>query len=393
MDIKKTASSGREAKGDLKVEIQPNYSGLEINIRSSLGKLFYKQIAKSVEDVANKYGLINAKINIFDDGALDYVIRSRVETAIIRASQEVEKKFYQENSPVQYKLRRTRMYVPGNNPYLMQGIPYFGSDGIILDLEDSVPADDKDSARILVGYALDSIDFNGAEKMVRINAMDSCGPEDIESIIQHNPDVILIPKCESEYDIRKALENIEKFEKKFKVTHSVSIMPIIESAKGVDNAYSIVTASNRICAVAFGAEDYTASLGVKKSKSEDELMFAKQVIVNAAKGANIQASDTVYADIDDIEGLRRSTEKSKSIGFDGRGVIHPSQIEIIHEVFMPSDQETAEADEIVKAYNKNIEEGSGVLKYKGKMIDMPVVLRAMKVLKTVQSVNKKGEGK
>lgn len=390
MEIKKAASCGKEAKGDARIEVQPNSNGLEINIQSSLGKLFYKHIAESVEDIANKYSLINAKINIFDDGALDFVLRSRVETAILRASQEVEKKYFQEKHSLSYKLRRTRMYVPGNNPYLMQGIPYFFSDGVILDLEDSVPVDDKDSARMLVSYALDNIDFGSAEKMVRINSLESCGADDIEAIIQHNPDVLLIPKCESDYDVKKVLENVEKFEKKYKTSHSVNLMPIIESAKGVDNAYSIVTATSRICAVAFGAEDYTASLGVKKSKTEEELLFAKQVIVNAAKGAGIQASDTVYSNIEDIEGLKASTERSKALGFDGRGVIHPSQIDIIHQIYMPTDAEIEEANEIIDAYNKSMEDGTGVLKLKGKMIDMPVVIRAMKVIKTVKSLNKEG---
>ncbi len=387
MEIKREAFAGSESKGDVKVIVKPSSNGLNINISSTLGKLFFNKIVKTVEDVINKYGLINAEVNVYDDGALDFVIRARTETAILRASQEIEKKYYMDKKNIYYKLRRTRLYIPGNNPYLMQGISYYNADGIILDLEDSVPLESKDSARHLVAYALNNVDFGKSEKMVRINPLDICGVEDLEEIIPQKPDVILIPKCESEYDVKKVLEYIEKIEKKSDYkSMSTKIMPIIESARGVDNAFAIATATDRVIALAFGAEDYTASLGIKKTKTEEELLYAKQVIVNAAKGANIQASDTVYSDIENIEGLIESTKKSKLLGFDGRGAIHPSQIEIIHNVYAPSEKEIEEAEEIINVYKKAKEEGSGVIKYKGKMIDMPVVLRAYRVLEFAKSL-------
>ena len=167
---------------------------------------------------------------------------------------------------------------------------------------------------------------------------------------------------------------------------NTKIMPIIESARGVDNAYAIASSTDRVIALAFGAEDYTASLGIKKSDNEEELIYAKQVIVNAAKGANIQASDTVYSNIENIEGLIKSTEKSKALGFDGRGAIHPSQIEIIHNVYTPSENEIQEAQAIIEAFEKAKQEGSGVIKYNGKMIDIPVVLRAYRVIEFAKSL-------
>jgi len=386
MDIKKEASAGQESKGDILVKIAPQENGLDIAISSSLGKLFYREIAEAIESVANKYGIINAKISAIDDGALDFVVRARTEAAIIRASQEIEKKFYSDKSEVSYKPRRSRLYLPGNNPYLFQGISYYSADGIILDLEDAVPPEEKDTARMLVSYALKNLDFGKSEKMVRINPLDICGAEDIEAVIQNKPDILLIPKCESEYDVKKTVEQIEKFEKKYSInSHYVKIIPIIESAKGVNNAEDIALASDRIAALAFGAEDYTASLGVSKTKSEKELLYAKQVIVNAAKGAGIQASDTVYADIDDIEGLKTSTENSKMLGFDGRGAIHPSQIEIIHSVFNPDKKEIDKAKQIIDAFDNAKKEGLGVIKLNGKMIDMPVVLRAMRILRIAET--------
>ncbi|MDD3804067.1 MAG: citrate lyase acyl carrier protein [bacterium] len=388
MDIKKTGVAGSETKQDVLVKVEPGLNGIEIKITSSLGMLYYKQIASSVDETASRYGIANALITVVDYGALDFVIRARTESAILRASHEIEKKFYVDKKDVEYKLRRSRLYLPGNNPYLMQGVAYYGADGIILDLEDSVPVEEKDSARILVSYALKNMDFGASERMVRINPIDVCGSEDIESVLQQKPDVILIPKCETEHDVKKIAECLEKNEKRFNLYgYQAKIIPIIESAKGVENAYEIASVSERTVALAFGAEDYTVSLGVRKSKCEEELLFARQSIANGAKAAGVQASDTVYSDIDDLNGLRKSTEKSKMLGFDGRGVIHPSQIEIVHSVFMPSVEEIEEAKEIIEVFNKAKEEGSGVLKHKGKMIDMPVVLRAKRTVSTAKTIH------
>jgi len=388
MDIKKTGVAGSESKQDVLVKVEPNKLGLEIKITSSLGKLYYNQIVSTIDEIANKYGIANALITVIDYGALDYVIRARSESAILRASQEIEKKFYSERQEVEYKLRRSRLYIPGNNPYLMQGITFYNADGIILDLEDSVPIEEKDTARMLVSYALKNIDFAKSERMVRINSLDICGADDIDAVLQYKPDVILIPKCETEYDVKKVAEILEKTEKRFNLYgYQIKLIPIIESAKGVENAYQIASVSDRNVSLAFGAEDYTVSLGVKKTEGEDELLFARQSIVNAAKAAGIQASDSVYSNIENIEGLKKSTEKSKILGFDGRGVIHPSQIDIVHSVFMPSEKEIEEAKEIIEVFNKAKENGSGVVKHKGKMIDMPIMLRAMRIVSTAKTIN------
>lgn len=388
MDIKRTGIAGSETKQDALVKVEPGQNGLEIKITSSLGKLYYNQIGSSVDEVAGKYGIANAQITVIDSGALDYVIRARTESAILRASHEIEKKFYTDRKEADYRLRRTRLYLPGSNPYLMQGIAYYGADATILDLEDAVPVEEKDSARMLVSYALKNVDFGKSERMIRINPLDVCGGEDIEAVIPHKPDVILVPKCETGYDVKKVAEIIEKAEKRFNLYgYQAKIMPIIESAKGVENAYEIASVSERCVSLAFGAEDYTVSLGVKKTEGEEELLFAKQSIVNAAKAAGVQASDTVYSNIEDIEGLKKSTAKSKVLGFDGRGVIHPSQIEAVHSVFMPSAKEIEDSMEIIEVFEKAKQEGSGVVKHKGKMIDMPIVLRAKRILSVAKTIH------
>ncbi len=392
MEIKRKVICGNENKGDIRITIEPVKQGLEINISSTHGKLFYTQIAETVNNTINKCGIINAKINILDNGAMDFVVKARMESAIMKASREMEKKYYFDKPYIKYKLRRTQLYIPGNNPYFMKNIPNLKADGIILDLEDSVPLEEKESARTLVKHALKKINFGKAEKMVKINTLDICGVEDIEEIIESKPDILLIPKCETEYDVKKVLEHVESGEKKYQLKpNQIKLVPIIETAKGVENSYSIATATNRVIMLAFGAENYTASMGIKKTDFENELEYARKVIVNTAKSIGIQASDTVYSNINDIDGLRKSTEKIRAMGFDGKCVIHPSQIDIIHNVFMPNEKEIENSKEIIEIYNKSKDQGSGIMKYKGKMINMPVVIRAMRVLEISKTIPQQRE--
>ncbi len=392
MQIKRKAICGSENKGDIRVAIEPGQQGLEINISSTYGKQFYTQIAETVNNIINKCGIINAKINILDNGALDFVVKARMESAIMKGSREMEKKYYFDKPYIKYKLRRTQLFIPGNNPYFMKNIQNLKADGIILDLEDSVPIEEKESARILVKHALNKIDFGRAEKMVKINTLDICGVEDIEEIIESKPDILLIPKCETEYDVKKVLEHVERSEKKYQLKlNQIKLIPIIETAKGVENTYSIATATNRVIMLAFGSKNYISSMGINRTDSEDELEYARKVIVNTAKSIGIQASDTIYSNTNNIEGLRKSTEKIKAMGFDGKGAIHPSQIKIIHNVFMPDEKEIEYSKEIIDIYNKSKDQGSGVMKYKGKMIDMAIVIRAIRVSEICKAMSQQRE--
>ncbi len=280
------------------------------------------------------------------------------------------------------RLRRSRLYMPGNNPYLSQNAFVFGADCIILDLEDSVPPSEKFAARILVRNVLKNVDFGESEKAVRINPLSTpFGRADIEEVVPAEPDLILIPKAESAQDVKLVEELVEEVKHKHGIEKEIYFMPVIESAKGGWNAYDIASASKLVASLAFGAEDYTRDIGAKPTKEGWETLVVRSLVVMGAKAAGVQASDTVWSDIDDVEGLRRSTEFGKSLGFDGKGAIHPSQIEVIHEVYNPTSEEIEYAKKVVAAYEEAKAKRLGVVALGRKMIDTPIVARAQRILK------------
>jgi len=275
------------------------------------------------------------------------------------------------------RLRRTRLYIPGNNPSIMHNIAIFEADTVILDLEDAVAPADKDAARILVKYALRNVDFGKTEKGVRINPLSTpYGKDDLEMAIENKSEIIFLPKVENASDIT----NIEGYFGK----KDVLLAPIIESARGVLNAPEIATASERVALLCFGAEDFTKDIGAERTREGKELFLARQMIVLAAKSAGIQASDTVFSDINDLEGLINETKLAKSLGFDGKGVIHPSQIKPIHKVFAPTEEEVDYAKRVLNAFKEAEKKGSGVVALGRKMIDKPVVERAKRIIKLAE---------
>jgi len=277
------------------------------------------------------------------------------------------------------RLRRTRLYIPGNNPSIMHNIAIFEADTVILDLEDAVAPPDKDAARILVKYALKNVDFGKTEKGVRINPLNTpYGKDDLEMAIENECEIIFLPKVENASDIT----NIEGYLGK----REVWLAPIIESARGILNAPEIATASERVALLCFGAEDFTKDIGAERTREGKELFLARQMIVLAAKSAGIQASDTVFSDINDLEGLINETKLAKSLGFDGKGVIHPSQIKPIHEVFAPTEEEIDYAKKVLDAFKEAEEKGSGVVALGRKMIDKPVVERAKRIIKLAETM-------
>ena len=274
------------------------------------------------------------------------------------------------------------MYIPGNSPAMIQRSFIYGADGLILDLEDSVPIEEKDSARILVRNMLQEIDFGDCEVTVRINHLSTgYGEKDLRYIIPQKPDGIRYPKCETPEDIAQIDRIITEIEKENGIpTGNTKIFAILETAKGVFNAYEIASSSPRVTALVFGAEDFTASMHTNRSKSGEELLFARHRIVLAARVAGVDALDTVFGDINDMEGLRKETEFIKQLGFDGKSVIHPRQIEVIHDVFTPSQSEVERALRIVEAIKKAKERGTGVVAVDGRMVDAPVLVRAKRTL-------------
>jgi citrate lyase subunit beta / citryl-CoA lyase len=274
------------------------------------------------------------------------------------------------------RLRRSRIYLPGNRPRMIQKGPGLGADAVILDLEDSVSSEQKDAARFLVNRAIRMIDFGLAEVMVRINPLKHGGHLDLASVLTAGPDAIVVPKCESKADVQ-AVENAIS---EANMAKEIRILPMIETAKGILNAYEVACASPMVDAITFGGEDFTQDIGATRTKGGKEIFWGRSMVIIAAKAARVQALDTVFSDLSDEEGLRRDTIEIKEMGFDGRAAIHPSQIEIIHECFAPSEKEMQYAVDVLCAAERARSQGSGVAVVKGKMIDKPIIQRAEKII-------------
>jgi citrate lyase subunit beta / citryl-CoA lyase len=254
-----------------------------------------------------------------------------------------------------------------------------GPDCIILDLEDSVSPEEKDAARIVVRNALCVADFKQCEVSVRIN-QGLLGLDDLKLVAAHDVQVVYVPKVETAQQVRDVETVLAESEKREGRAWRTLIVPIVESALGIVHAYEIASSSDRVCALAIGLEDYTADIGVPRTMDGRESLFARSSVVNAAKAAGIQALDSVFSDVTALEELARSAAESRALGFDGRGCIHPRQIRVIHEAFLPSDEEIRKATEIVVAYDLARQEGKGVVALGSKMIDAPVVKRAQRII-------------
>lgn len=279
------------------------------------------------------------------------------------------------------RLRRTMMFVPGNNPGMMADAHIYGPDSIMLDLEDSVTMAEKDAARLLVYNALKTIDYGNTEMVVRINPLNTpYGKKDIEAVVKAGVDVIRMPKTETADEVREVEAEIEKVEKEIGCLGRTQIMAAIESTLGIVNAYDIAVASKRMMGIALGAEDYCANLKTQRTPEGTELLLARQTIVVAARAAGIDALDTVYSNLNDMETFRKEVELIKALGFDGKSIINPRQIEIINEVFVPKQKDIDKALTILDAIKEAEKKGSGVIAVNGKMVDKPVVIRAQRTI-------------
>ncbi len=280
------------------------------------------------------------------------------------------------------KKRRSMLYIPGNNPAMLQQGGVYGADGILLDLEDAVALNQKDAARILVRNMLKSIDYYSAEVSVRINSLSTpFGLADLETIVPLQPDAIRVPKTETVEDIKEIIETIERIEDKHNLPHNkTTVHAMIETALGVQNVFEIAKFSKRVDAITIGGQDLTADMNIAATKDATGIDFARKRIVMAAKANNIDAIDTVFVDVDDSEGLRIDTAYAKKIGFTGKAVINPRQIEVIHEVYQPTEDEIRKSIKIYKAFIKNKKAGIGVFAVDGKMVDKPVMQRAEHIL-------------
>lgn len=273
------------------------------------------------------------------------------------------------------------MFIPGNNPSMMQDAYIYHPDSIMLDLEDSITMAEKDAARMLVHNALKTIDYGNIERVVRINPLNTpYGKKDVEAVVKGGVDVIRMPKTETADEVREVEAEIERVEKELGCVGRTQIMAAIESALGIVNAYDIATASKRMMGIALGAEDYSANLKTQRTKEGTELQLARETIVVAARAAGIDALDTVFSNLNDMEAFRNEVELIKRMGFDGKSIINPRQIEIINEVFAPKEKDIEKARTILAAIKEAAEKGSGVIAVNGKMVDRPVVIRAQRTI-------------
>ena len=380
-----SGNTGPKVRSDCEITLQlSGKGGIAIDLTSKVKTLYGKSIVNLTNQVLDFFNIKNANVRIIDSGALPFVISARLEAAVKKLTDtelEYLPDFLPENdySTTQDRFRFSRLYLPGNNPGLMINAGLHSADGIILDLEDSVATDRKDEATILVRNALRQINFCGAERMVRINQGER-GLKDLLSIIPHNVNLVLIPKCESPEYIKKVEKEILGIRKKLNLQNQVFLMPIIESALGVENSFAIAQSSDNIVAMAIGLEDYTADLGVQRTAEGKESFYARTRIVVAAKAAGIQPIDSVFSDVADMEALRETVLISKSLGFEGMGCIHPRQIPVIREGFAPDETEIEKSKKIVFAYESARLNGLGVVALGSKMIDPPVVARAQKTI-------------
>jgi len=277
------------------------------------------------------------------------------------------------------RLRRSRLYLPGTEPKYAINASLHGPDAIILDLEDSVHPSEKDAARILTRNTLRAVSFGDCERMVRINQL-PLGLEDLAEIIPEVPDLILIPKVEHPGQVTQVDNMIGELKVRYQINRPIWIMPILESGQGIENAAAIAGASESVVALTVGLEDYTADLGVVKTAEGKESLYARTRLVNAARAAGVQAIDSVYGDVGDMDGLKRWGENSRALGFEGMGCIHPAQIPVIHAAFAPSPAEIEKAQKIVGAFEEAQQRGVVVVSLGSKMIDPPVVQRALKLM-------------
>jgi citrate lyase subunit beta / citryl-CoA lyase len=378
-------NSGPKVRSDCEIVLEiKSDSGLTIDLTSKVRVLYGESIKSLVSELLTFFGIKNAVVKINDSGALPFVIAARLESAVkqlISTDLEYLPELLKENSyyTTRDRFRFSRLYLPGNTPGLMINAGLHSADGIILDLEDSVAPEKKDEARILVRNALRQINFYGAEKMVRIN-QGRRGLDDLHFVIPHNVNLILVPKCESTDFILQVDKEISEIKKRFNLKEHVFLMPIIESALGVEHSFEIACASENIVALAIGLEDYTADLGVTRTVEGNESFYARTRLVVAARAANIQPIDSVFSDVADMEALKQNVLISKSLGFEGMGCIHPRQIPVIRQGFSPDQTEIEKSKKIVLAFETAKLKGLGVVALGSKMIDPPVVARAQKII-------------
>jgi citrate lyase subunit beta / citryl-CoA lyase len=395
-----TAAAGRrgdDVRSDCWIQLSPSdRADIAITLRSKVAALYGEQIRAQVTGLLAQSAVRGVQVELDDAGALPVVIEARLQAAAERAGLPLPDEPVPDRAGRRFaastrdRRRRSRLYLPGNEPKFMLNAALHGPDAVILDLEDSVAPREKDAARWLVRGALASVDFGDCERMVRIN-QGALGLTDLDRIAGWGVQVFLIPKVESPAQVRTVAGHIATLRAAGRAgfaageERAVHLMPIIESARGAWHAYEIASADPTVVALAIGLEDYTADLGAQRTRAGRESAWARAQVVNGARAAGVQPIDSVFSDVEDLAALEENAAASRRLGFEGMGCIHPRQIRVIHAAFAPSAAELARAREIVAAFEAAEAQGLGVVALGSKMIDPPVVKRALRLVQAAEA--------
>ena len=438
MSIRDQFEAGFVSKSDCLVKYEATAEPLSIEVHSSVQSLFGNAIRTCAMQMLEEFKVTTGALLVDDDGALDLVIRARIE-AVLRSAGYLSQKrlFVDASSGISWQTgvstieseknasraensasldggierpvcslvkQQARLYMPGDQPHFAINADFYGADILIFDLEDSVPLARKFEARILVRRFLEnSFLFRKSERAVRINPLSTEeSVHDIAEIVPAMPDIILLPKCESAMDVERLDTLLTANEEEYGlVPGSIRIMPIIESAKGVLAAYEIARASQRNSALCFGYEDFSRDIQskpdiVKVAHVQDDgsqkvniqlnpvssidSLLARQIIILASRAADIEPLDSSYSDIENTKGLLNSCYEARALGFTGKSVIHPSQIPYVKKAFLPSDEEVQYAKAVIAAYEESLKAGKGAVAIDGQMIDIPVVEKARRII-------------
>ena len=285
-------------------------------------------------------------------------------------------------------MRRSMLFLPGNNPNLLINGNCLGSDAVIFDLEDAVAPDQKDAARILVRNTMRYMDFRNCEIIVRINSIDTpYWQKDLDEVMPYKPSLILLPKTGTPADALAADAYMTQVEQKLgQEPNTVGLMPLIETALGVENAYTIASSTKRVQALFLGAEDLTADLQCKRTKEGREIEYARTRLVVAARAAGVDVYDTPFTDVNDDEGIVRDAQLAKALGFTGKSSISPRHVEVINQVFSPTMQEIEYAYEVMDVIAEAKAQGKGAIALHGKMVDAPIVTRAQRTIAAAEAL-------
>ena len=345
------------------------------DLATSVEAIYGDALRRQIDATLDRFGRPNVHLEIHDSGALPFVVEARLEAALCaHLGFPLPPLAESRKSPDRQRLRRTRLYVPGNGPKQFPNAGLYRPDGLILDLEDSVAPDAKGAARSLVRHALATLDWTPSERMVRINDGPE-GLEDLDAVAPQGVEAFLVPKVEEPDRVQEIAARLDEL-------HSEAVLiPLLESPLGIQNAYALAKSSPRIVALAIGLEDYATEIRAERSESGEEVAFAHGQLVNAARAAGVSPLASVFPKVDDPDAVFRYARRMRGLGFDGIGCIHPRQIRPAHAALAPSHEEIDAARRIVAGYEAAMAEGRAAVAVRGRMVDAPVYERARHILR------------